>query len=471
MKKKNTWEALDEALGPKTRMAPDGGEHDGLPLNRQSTDMAVGFGASKKGNAFMRQKPGTQVAAPRPILSQDRGIDDDFDWDVSDIDPAQPNPDQQMKVRKPPPTPLKAMRNVPPRQTGTPAPGVPKVGNRQAPFKQDDEDTSGHPYREASSGGVPGFQKPMDELRALVRQAMQEIVRKKEGGGGFTLYAPNKGKKKSSKPAGEFPTRVAAKRAELARFPPKDPEQLKRARKRIDKLSKDPKKRAEAERKDLTGGKPVKKSRKPAADRKKAKRESLIRGMVGDLSERLFRDEEIPGSAWDEKLSNLSPDAISSDKRLAAMHKKMHQSSTWALDDAHKGFAKFMRGMARIQPGEISMDDNRKKMFVPVMMDVDGEQVGPIHFYIDGGHVRCEVSQACREQLANMDPDVARDLRGNMMTYTEDHLPEIDHARTAWSDRDSYLDKLHQKLDKHVGGMSSVEVHLAKQLLNKQRRR
>ena len=40
------------------------------------------------------------------------------------------------------------------------------------------------------------------------------------------LYAPNKGKKHASRPAGAFPTKLAAKRADLARFPPKDPKKL-----------------------------------------------------------------------------------------------------------------------------------------------------------------------------------------------------------------------------------------------------
>lgn len=331
------------------------------------------------------------------------------------------------------------------------------------------------PTKESSSGGVAGFQAPMggkgDELREMIRQAFHEIVRKKEGGGGYVLYGPNKGKKKQAKPAGEFPTRLAAKRAELARFPPKDADQLKKTRKRIDKLTKDPKKRAEAEKRDLTGRKPVKKSRKSAGARKKATRESLTRGMAAALAERLFREEEIAGSPWDSKISNLSPDAVASDKRLAALHKAMHKGSTSALMDAHKGLAKAMRGLAKVLPGEIAMDDNRQKMYVPVMLDVEGNEVGPVHFYVDGGHVRCEVSQDCRNMLGEMDPDYARDIRGGLMSFQEDALPKIDHARKAWMDRDSYLDKLQAKLDKHVGGMSAIEVHLAKQLLARNRRK
>jgi len=85
-------------------------------------------------------------------------------------------------------------------------------------------------------------------IRELIRNKVREVVRKKAGGGGYTLYAPNPGKKGGSKPVGNFPTKMGAKRAELARFPPKDPGKLKRLRKDIERVSKDPKKAAEREK-------------------------------------------------------------------------------------------------------------------------------------------------------------------------------------------------------------------------------
>lgn len=80
----------------------------------------------------------------------------------------------------------------------------------------------------------------MHAVRELVRSKVREVVRKKPGGGGFVLYAPNKGKKGKSKASGSFPTKAGAKRAELARFPPKDPKKLQRMRKHIQKLTKKP---------------------------------------------------------------------------------------------------------------------------------------------------------------------------------------------------------------------------------------
>lgn len=111
------------------------------------------------------------------------------------------------------------------------------------------------PKNEMGVGAIAGVQAPplrdderMAAVREMIRNKVREVVRKKAGGGGYTLYAPNPGKKGGSKPVGNFPTKMGAKRAELARYPPKDPNKLKRLRKDIDKTSKDPKKAAEKER-------------------------------------------------------------------------------------------------------------------------------------------------------------------------------------------------------------------------------
>jgi hypothetical protein len=326
----------------------------------------------------------------------------------------------------------------------------------------------------AAMGGQAQTASPDEAYEARLKEAIRahvrEVVRKKAGGGGYVLYGPNKGKKKNPKPAGEFPTRLAAKRAELARFPPKDPEQLKKMRSRLDKLNKDPKKRAAAELKDLTGRKAAKKSGSPAGSRKK-KTEAIVRMMVRDIQERLFRDEEVPGSPWDERIDSLHPEALASDKKLAAHHKNMETASIGALGDAHKSLAKALRGMAKVHPGDVAHDPERRKTFMPVNLDVDGDEIGPIHLYVDGGHVKIEMSPDAREAIGKLEPPQARDLRGGLMSFEEDYLPRIDRAKKAWNERDAYLDKMHGKLKKQVGGMSDVESHLARQLLNKNRRR
>lgn len=343
--------------------------------------------------------------------------------------------------------------------------GDPEVGG-----KQFDQNAFQAVRAEGATGAsLVGYQEPVDEyrmrLKAAIREMVREVVRKKAGGGGYVLYGPNKGKKKQAKPVGEFPTRLAAKRAELARFPPKDPEQLKKARKRLDKLLKDPKKRQDAEKRELI--KKPKRVGKPAGDRKKAARESIVRAMVRDLQERLFHEDEVPGSPWDERISSLNPDVLATDKKLAGFHKGMEKASIGALGDAHKGLGKVLRGMATVHPGDVSYDPDRGKTFMPVMLDCDGTEVGPVHLYIDGGHVKIEVSREARQAIAQLEPDYARDLRGGLMSFEEDHLPKIDQAQKAWAARDGYLDKLHGRLEKHASGLSGVEHHLLKQLLTK----
>ena len=305
-------------------------------------------------------------------------------------------------------------------------------------------------------------------LNSKVNEKINEIIRKKEGGGGFNLYSPNKGKKKPSKLVGTFPTRLAAKQAELARFPPKDPEQFKKARARLDKLSKNPKKRIEKEKEDLTGVKKAKRSGAPVRSRKKVK-EEFISKLTSQLTERLFSDEEVPGSPWDERIADLNPDSLSSDKKLHGYHKGIEKASIGALSHAHKGLSKALRGLAVVNPGDHGFDPVRRKMFIPVTLDCDGTEIGPVHLYVDGGHVKIEISKEARNAIAAMEPDDARNLRGGLMSFQEDHLPEIDVARKAWSDRDAYLDKLHSRLEKQFNGMSGVEHHIAKSLINKRR--
>lgn len=328
-------------------------------------------------------------------------------------------------------------------------------------FSPDDFQVSRSTHGESRSLSAEG----LAIFKHLVSKRIQEIVRKKEGGGGYNLYAPNKGKKKNPKPVGEFPTRTAAKRAELARFPPKDPETLKKARKRLDKLAKDPKKQQATARKELSAKTPRRSGK--AAGERKSRKESIISRISQELTERLFREDDMPGSPWDERISGLDP---SSDKKLHKYHQGMDNASTGALGDSHKALAKALRGMARVNPGDVMRDPDRGKMFMPIMLDVDGDEIGPIHLYVDGGHVKIEISPEARESIGSLEPNRSRDLRGGLMSFQEDHLPKIDRAKKAWDERDSHLDSLHQRLDKMVGGMSPAELHLMKQMLRNRRK-
>lgn len=337
-----------------------------------------------------------------------------------------------------------------------------------------DPDQAGKKFAPTAFQAVRGESRQLSAeglrlFHSLVNQRIQEIVRKKEGGGGYNLYSPNKGKKKNPKPVGEFPTRMAAKRAELARFPPKDPEQLKRARARLDKLAKDPKKQQAAARKEM-GAKGAKRSGKAAGERK-AKKESIISKMSSTIAERLFHEDEVPGSPWDERLSGMDVDSLSSDKKLHKLMKKIELASSGALGDGHKSLSRVLRGLAKIGPGETMRDPERGKMYMPLSMDVGGQEIGPIHLYVDGGNVCIEISQEAREMIGGLEPGLAKELRGGLMSFQEDHLPKIDKARGPWSERDSHLDNLHAELEKTVGKMSGVQKHLARPMFAGRRRR
>lgn len=519
----------------------------------------------KTGQVFNNIPGKTPMDAKNHVLKNNPSLQGIKPWDLA-ADPMEDGGVRADQDRTPQP---RAQQTQAPVQPNAPAPSpnrssnqaftTPTRGSRFTKndpysFDSDDETTLANPPRssspstmaqtvqvkkvkpkaEGSNAACMGSNAPVgsDEdafTEAVVRNTVKEIVRKKAGGGGYQLYAPNKGKKKSPKPVGEFPTRLAAKNAELARFPPKDPEQLKRMRARLEKIKKDPKKRAKIERDDLSGRKKSKKSGAPAHDRKK-RQESFVHQMSNDLyerlfgeanfglgksgqpkhpsdledspsrqgnhlsrssaydrkapdrnpkksrrdhmngrpvTERLFHEDEIPGSPWDEKMTALHPDAISSDKKLHALHRSMEKASIGALGDAHRGLSKVLRGMVKVNPGDISFDADRKKTFMPIMMDCDGYEIGPVHLYVDGGHIKIEVSKEAREAIAQLEPDTARDLRGGLMSFEEDHLPKICGAQKAWAERDSYLDKLHSRLEKHAAGLSGVEHHLMKSLLTK----
>lgn len=132
-------------------------------------------------------------------------------------------------------------------------------------------------------GGIAGMQAPMTDeermnaVREMIKAKVREVVRKKAGGGGYVLYAPNKGKKGKAKSLGSFPTKLGAKRAELSRFPPKDPAKLKRLRREVDRLTKDPKKAADREKTAMKQKGTDMGDKKPTAPKKKSvKKESVI---------------------------------------------------------------------------------------------------------------------------------------------------------------------------------------------------
>lgn len=335
-------------------------------------------------------------------------------------------------------------------------------------------------------GGVMGFQLPVgtegkkkkvDEgtscsdpaemdlegaLREIVRTRLREIVRKKPGGGGWLLYAPNPGKRKNPKPVGEFPTKLGAKSAELQRFPPKDPDKLKKSRASIDKLRKNPKKAAEKEREADN-----------SAKGKKKKDESVVTAVKEALKESLFR-EAPDSSAWDELMARLSKQAVMSDKKLQQYEKLIGKQSESALRAGVKAIqGSLKKSKFIVQSGGEVKKGGSGKMFVPFSIgDKEGAvSVGPIFLFIEDGRLKIEVSESARSAMTQLDGARSKILKGELVGMQEDLLDHMDSVIKVVKKRDEYLTKMQDSLDDYVGDLSALEISMLKNLLvNKYRK-
>ena len=312
--------------------------------------------------------------------------------------------------------------------------------------------------------------------RLAIRQKISEVVRKKAGGGGFVLYAPNQGKKHASKPVSTFPTKLAAKRAQLARFPPKDPKKLGRLRKEITRLMKDPKKRAEAEKraqkqKGTDFGsyrKPSKKVKKEGFDRDTLERafisESVIVGLRSRLVEGLFK-EEAPNSEWDEYLSKISTNVLQGDKGYQRIQKQLQQATEQSLGQAVKLIQKSLGQSVKVKStGKTQFKDG--KAHIPFSIISPGAEIGPIFLYVDNGMPRIEFSDEAKNSLTKVEPETAKAIRGSLAT-AEDALGQVGGVKAATGNRDNYLKNLEAKVDKMISAMSPLQISMMKNLLVK----
>jgi ribosomal protein S10 len=315
--------------------------------------------------------------------------------------------------------------------------------------------------------------------RLAIRQKINEVVRKKAGGGGFVLYSPNKGKKKASHPVATFPTKLAAKRAQLARFPPKDPKKLGRLRKEIQRLMKDPKKRAEAERRAAkqrgtdTGYKApkVKKPKKESFDRELLERailaEAVVVGVKRNLTEGLFK-EEAPNSQWDEYLSQISTNVLNNDKGYKRIQNRLQQATEGALGQAMKMVQKALGGQVKVKAkGGTQFKDG--VAHIPFSLALAAAEVGPIYIYVENGVPRIEFSDEAKNALVKVEPEMAKSIRGALAS-AEDQLGKVSDVRNATGERDQYLQRIESQVDKMIAGLSPLQVSMLKKLLVKKYR-
>jgi hypothetical protein len=306
-------------------------------------------------------------------------------------------------------------------------------------------------------------------VREYVRARIKEVVRKKPGGGGYVLYSPNKGKKNPPKPVGEFPTKLGAKRAELTRYPPKDAAKLKALRKQIDRIQKDPKKRAEKEREWAQGDK-VKNHGKPRGETpKKSAKESvdaLAAGVASLVREALFREEEAPVSGWDERVARLSKAAVEADSKLQKLQKDIEKKTVSALQAAAGEVEKVLKKQKiKATCGDVRRDPQRMKSYVEITLDVDGVQVGPLYIFVEGSRLKFEVSGTAKASLGRLKPDRAKTLRSELATMQEDLLDKRGEIVAAVKNRDKYLDGLQNKADGYVSDLSALEISVLKSVL------
>lgn len=312
-------------------------------------------------------------------------------------------------------------------------------------------------------------------IRHAVRRKIAEVVRKKKGGGGYVLYAPNRGKKHASKPVGEFPTRLAAKRAELARFPPKDPKKLQRLRKEIDRLMKDPKKRAEAElRSRKTQGtdsgvrhqvhKPPKhKVRKESVDR--SMMEMVILRKI--ISRAILMNEALGPqqgqSQWDEFISKVSTKVLAADKGYKRVQAKMQLAQQKALQQAVGILKKNLGAGAQIKMAKGTDQSGKPETPFFIILGDMGSKLGPFKLSIDSGTPTVNVEDATNS-LTGVDPNVVKTVRG-ALAMAQDGMRNLNIIQQAVAERDAFLQKMEGVVDKMLQSMSPLQISLLKRLL------
>jgi len=316
-------------------------------------------------------------------------------------------------------------------------------------------------------------------VRQTVRSKIGEVVRKKAGGGGYVLYAPNKGKKHTSKPVGNFPTKLAAKRAELARFPPKDAGKLRRLRKEVDKLMKDPKKRAEAERRaqkskgtDFGHSKPKKAPKHEGYSREMVEA-AVLSGVVSrhvrnSLMEGLFREERA-SSEWDEFISKISDKALQGDSGFRRLQGQIEKATQASLGQAVKIIQRQLGAEAKVKAATSPGKTDGGKAYAPFHIEVEAASVGPIYLYVDKGLPAIEMSDEAKNSLSKVTPGAAKAIRA-ALAGAQDGLEKVSGVADAVAKRDAYLDRLESAVDKMIAAMTPLQISMLKQLLVKKYR-
>ena len=287
-------------------------------------------------------------------------------------------------------------------------------------------------------------------VREVVKGRVKEVVRKKPGGGGYVLYSPNSGKKKAPKPVGNFPTKAGAKRAELARFPPKDPKKLERMRKEIEKLRNGPKR-------DDKGVAP-KVTKKESYDVLK----SVITSFV---NEALFHEEKT-GSDWDDYISRMSKTSLANDKKFQSLQKNIAKKTQDALENAFRAIAKSVnKKKVKLKNLGVKTAENKGKTYLAFSATIGNVAIEPIAIYIEGGVPKIELSTQAKVALTKSEPSDSKLFRAELVTVQESILDNMDDLEKAIAARDKYLTSQEDGVDSLVTDLSPLQISLLKKVL------
>jgi len=285
-------------------------------------------------------------------------------------------------------------------------------------------------------------------VREFVRQRMREVVRKKPDGSGFVLYSPNPKKKGRSKPVGTFPTRAMAKRAELSRFPPRDPNRLRRLRRDVERMRKNP---------------------RAAGKREAFAPEMILRGRLSEAlvasarSRLLERSGTAPEAGWDELVSRLSPDALRG--KLGRAQREIEKVTGSVLEDAAAVVRAALRGLAKVKSAPAAEVPSRGEVAVAFQAIMDGVTVGPMWIALRDGVPHIDISPEAKAALGKCDPKRAKEFRAELITAQERRLDDMDDVKRARAARDKLLQKMEDDVDGYVASLEPAQLIVLKRLL------
>ena len=308
-------------------------------------------------------------------------------------------------------------------------------------------------------------------LAEFIRGKVREVVRKKSGGGGYVLYAPNPNEKHAPNGVGTFPTRLGAKRAELARFPPKDVNKLRRLRKEVDKLLKNPKKAAEHElaaKKRITHNNIVATARPIVKQRESVE---ILRTVISYLIKESLFHEEKTESIWSNYVERLSPNAMEKDDKFKKYKQIIDKKTHSMLDAAFLAIRKSVNKNVKLKNLGIKKEEDKDRTYLIFSASFDNVSVEPIYIIIKDNIPQIKISDNAKVELTKTDVNNAKLFRAELITAQEYALDKMDDLINAVDSRDKYLEHLENDVDKFVSDLTPLQISLLKQLLVKKYRK